>query len=207
MPTQVDVCNQALDILGAQSITLISEVSPRAEACARNFDQCLVRLLREAQWNFAKHRVALTATTDPAFGWDNAFTLPSDFVVFVQLNGIEYPSQPGDFYELEGGVLYTDEATADVQYIRKPSLSGGILLADFLTAADPLFIDLLATLLAARIAPALRKDGTDEALRLMDVFKRELTAAKMKDGNERKSERYDPVSESRFIQARYWRTL
>jgi hypothetical protein len=151
--------------------------------------------------------VALVASTAPAFGWDNAFTLPADFVTVVQLNGIEYPAEPGDYYEIEGGVLFTDEGTADLQYIRKPSLSGGVVLADFLNAADPLFIDLLVTLLAARIAPALRKDGTDERLRLMQVFRTELTAAKMKDGNERKAQRYDPVSESRFIQARYYRTI
>lgn len=216
---QLLVCNQALDLLGEDPILALTEANPRAEAANRNWSQTLVRVLRETFWNFAKQRATLVATTNPSFGWDRAFTLPTDFVSLYQLNGID--GLPGDFYELEGGLLLTDETTAKIQYVRKPTAAGPWTVASLLAVADPLFIDLVAMLLAAKMAPTLRKDeveavkkdgtqvlrkdGTQEAMRLMEMYNRALTGAKMKDANERKSVRYDPASESRFIGSRYLR--
>lgn len=217
---QLLVCNQALDLLGEDPILSLTEANPRAEAANRNFGQSLVRVLREAYWNFAKYRVALVAAANPSFGWAKAFTLPADFITLFQLNGI-VRGQPGDFYELEGGLLLTDETTADIQYIRKPTAAGPWDIEDMLAVADPNFVDLLALLLAAKMAPTLRKDavesvkkdgtqvlrkdGTQEAVRLMGLYAQALTGAKMKDANERKNVRYDPASESRFVGSRYWR--
>jgi len=120
MPTQIEVCNQALDKIGSEAITSLADSSPRAEALARNFDKALETILAEHQWNFAKWRATLVATTTPAFEWAYAYTLPEDFVSLVQLNGVDFSGDVSDFCELEGGVLLTDEATAEIQYIRKP---------------------------------------------------------------------------------------
>jgi hypothetical protein len=217
---QLLVCNQALDLLGEDPIASLTEANPRADAANRNFTQTLVRVLREAYWNFAKYRATLVAAANPSFGWARAFTLPADFVSFFQLNGTD--GWPGDYYEIEGGLLFTDETAADIQYIRKPTAAGPWTVASMLAVADPIFVDLVALLLAAKMAPilrkdavesvkkdgtqVLRKDGTQEALRLMQLYAQTLTAAKMKDANERKAVRYDPASESRFVASRYLRT-
>jgi len=54
MPTQIEICNQALAMVGTRStIASLTENSNEARACAQQFDSTRDRLLRAAPWNFA----------------------------------------------------------------------------------------------------------------------------------------------------------
>lgn len=119
--TKLDLFNDALDMVGQKPIDSVDDVSVRAEVCSRNFDQALGEILRVHEWSFVKQRATLTETTAPLFGWDHAFTLPADFLTLVKLNGVDVANEPGDFYELEFGVLLTDSETAEIQYIAMPT--------------------------------------------------------------------------------------
>lgn len=209
---QLQICNLALDSFGGTPIAALDDANPRAEVCARNFDHALEAVLRSFAWNFAKFRATLTAdVTPPDFEWAVRYALPSDFVSMVQLNGVAVAGDPGDFYELENGFMFTDETTGEIQYIRKPTPLAvdpdpqtGILMDDFLAIADPLFVEALVIILASKISPALRNDGGQLSVQQEQRYIQKRADARMRDGNERKSRRYDPASESRFVASRWW---
>lgn len=119
--TKLDVFNMALDLIGAKPVTAVDQATPSAEACQRNFKWALLEVLRAGDWRTAKARATLVEdASTPDFGWAHQFVLPTDFVSIVKLNGVEVSNAPGDFFEIEGAYLMTDEETANIEYIRKP---------------------------------------------------------------------------------------
>lgn len=196
--TKTDLCNLALDTLGATPIVSIDDANIRAEACKRNYDFAVKEALRGHAWNFAKDRATLTAAAAPSFEWASAFTLPADFVNLIQLNGVSFPAEPGDFFEIEGLTLLTDETSAKIQYIKVPADP---------SAFDGLFVRAFTFLLASMIAPPLRQDGVGASVQLLQMYERALTKAKMKDANEHRATLPDRSLESRFVQSRYWRMV
>jgi hypothetical protein len=194
--TKVDICNAALDTIGATPIAAIADANLRAEACNRNYDLAVKEALRSHAWNFAKDRATLTIGTAPSFEWASSFALPADYVTLLQLNGVSFPAEPGDFFEIEGTNLLTDETTAEIQYIKVPADPSKF---------DALFVAALTYLLASKIAPALRQDGVGASVNLLQLYDRAVTKAKMRDANEHRAARPDPALESRFVQSRFFR--
>lgn len=75
----VDVCNSALQKVGAASIMSLTDNSREARACNLAYDSNRRDELRKHYWNFAMKRVALAPdVTAPAFDFAYQFTLPSD---------------------------------------------------------------------------------------------------------------------------------
>jgi hypothetical protein len=195
MATQNQICNLALDMVGAEPIVDIADANPRAEACSRNYDMALLQIMRTRQWGFLTKRVTLTAATAPPFGWDFAYTLPTDYVGIVQLNGIIYEGQPGDWFVINSGQLLTDEETADVVYLGSDALP-----ATF----DALFVSAFATLLASRIATPLRQDGGSASVQLTQLYRQSLTEAATRNGNEQKAPYRMPAADSMFVRSRWF---
>lgn len=102
----VDVCNMALDRLGEDPITALTDAIKTAEACNRNYEQARDEVLQAWSWSSARYRKALTAdTTAPEWGWDYRYALPST-PYCLRLISIEN----GYEYALEGRWIMTDEA-------------------------------------------------------------------------------------------------
>lgn len=59
----VEICNNALTLIGTRRITSLSDPSKEARACNDNYDICRKALLRSHPWNFAMTRVELTGKT------------------------------------------------------------------------------------------------------------------------------------------------
>lgn len=59
----VEICNNALTLIGTRRITALSDPSKEARACNDNYDICRKSLLRMHPWNFAMSRVELTGKT------------------------------------------------------------------------------------------------------------------------------------------------
>ena len=79
MASVVDLCNRALDLLGAANITSLTENSKEARLCNGNFDDVRDAVLRSHPWNIAITRRALARDTDtPAFGFSFQYSLPTD---------------------------------------------------------------------------------------------------------------------------------
>lgn len=80
MSTKVSICNEALNMIGAQSILSFEDGSANAMRCAAIYDGTRKSLLRMHPWSCAKKRAQLApSSTHPCFGYQHAFPLPRDF--------------------------------------------------------------------------------------------------------------------------------
>lgn len=154
MSSQVEICNIALQKLGASPITSLSQDTKSAIECNTAFIPRLKALLRKHAWNFAIERAELAAdATEPDWGRANAFQLPSDFLRLL-------PAYPEDVlntddYQIEGSKIYTDEdAPLYIRYIK---------YVDDAEAMDPLFREVLACDLAVQMCEALTQSNTKKA--------------------------------------------
>jgi hypothetical protein len=117
MASVVEICNRALQKLGAKRITAISEDSVNARACNTAYDPLRRAELRAHPWSCAVARVQLAASsTDPVFVKQNSFPLPSDYVRLLPNDeGYNYNSLD---WQIEAGNIITDDsAPLNVRYI------------------------------------------------------------------------------------------
>ena len=213
MPTQLDVYNAALDLLGEPALTTIDQVGPEVPLLDRQWDFALPELLRQFPWNWAKKRDDLeSASPAPSYGWEARYPLPDDFVTLLAINE-ETRLTPGSDYEIEGVYLMTDSDAANIEYIAKPTDGSGSLIdEDWTTEAmlnrmDPLALNALVTLLAAKIATRISKDGlaTSDAL-LNRYYNNDLVKARVRNQREAKKPYVWPSRTSNWLTARHTST-
>ena len=77
MPTQVSICNQAIDLVGGNRIiTIDDENSKEATICKAMYNDVRDLVLEDADWTFATKRYLLTPEVEaPAWGYSNQFTI------------------------------------------------------------------------------------------------------------------------------------
>ena len=111
--SSIDICNSALQRVGASSITSLSDNSPEARACSVAYDSNRADELRKHAWNFAIKRAVLAPdVTAPAFDYTYAFTLPSDCLRVLRPNTARLD------WQIEGRKILTNEsATLYLRYI------------------------------------------------------------------------------------------
>lgn len=94
MPSETDICNNALIILGAQPINSLNDSSDRALACNVVYATARDALLRKFPWNFARKQAALNQLAPVplsmelmpnshgpgAIIYTGAFACPNDFL-------------------------------------------------------------------------------------------------------------------------------
>jgi hypothetical protein len=84
--SSVEVCNLALDLLRHRDVVTSIEdpVSDTESICARWYDLTRRSVLRQFPWNFARKLITLSRnSTDPAFGYADAYNLPGDYIQMV----------------------------------------------------------------------------------------------------------------------------
>jgi hypothetical protein len=118
----VDICNEALSLIGEPPITDIDGTDNRSKTCKMNYGPVRQRLFGEHKWFFASYRAKLVSAYGcPLFGWTHVYELPSNFLRMIET----YPKAP---YELGApNKIYMDEDG----YIR--------YIADI---SDPAFFDI-----------------------------------------------------------------
>tara|TARA_R100000005_G_C4941347_1_gene165709 strand:- start:134 stop:730 length:597 start_codon:yes stop_codon:yes gene_type:complete len=125
MASVVDLCNRALDLLGAANITSLTENSKEARLCNGNFDDVRDAVLRSHPWNVAITRKNLAAdSTTPAFGFSFQFTLPTDpFCLRVlsfwnsNVNNEVAAYDSNVMFKIEGRKILSNEDTCNIIYI------------------------------------------------------------------------------------------
>lgn len=127
MPSVVDICNEAMDLLGAATITALTENSKEARLCNRRFETVRDSVLRSHPWNVAITRASLAKDSDaPAFGFANQFTLPTDPYCLrvlsfwnsnVDSEVAAYDSQV--MFKIEGRKVLSDEGTCKITYLAR----------------------------------------------------------------------------------------
>lgn len=190
----VAICNLALDHLKqAPIVNIESPTTQVEELMARQYPQARRATLRMHPFNFASHRVALTADPDsiPVAGYSAAFRKPNDFLRFlsrIDSDGISVAAE----YDLEGDFILMDAEENETVYIR---YTRDITIV---SKMDPLFIDLLAVNLALRISSKF--SGSEaRAQMLMKLREDMLRDARAVDGQERPPRK---VERSAFLSAR-----
>lgn len=87
MSSETEIANAALRLIGADRITGLSDGSENANRVSDVYESVRDDLLRSHPWNFATKRARLPkSTTDPAFEFDNAFILPSDWLRTISVH-------------------------------------------------------------------------------------------------------------------------
>lgn len=197
MANKTDIFNLALGRVGAAAIMSYDETPAKGAAACRNAFELTVReVSRAADWNCLRKRETLGQLVDtPAFEWGYQYQLPADFIRLVGLNGVEYHGQPQDDWEIEGRYLLTDAEQADVKYTA---------YFEDCTIWDAMFANAVVVLLASKISIPMRQDEGLAQTLLMEYQRLALPQARKTDANERRVERFNPVTESRFVNSRYY---
>ena len=125
MASVVDLCNRALDLLGAANITSLTENSKEARLCNGNFDDVRDAVLRSHPWNIAITRRELAKDSDtPAFGFSFQYSLPTDpFCLRVlsfwnsNVNNDVAAYDSNVMFKIEGRKVLSNEGTCNIIYI------------------------------------------------------------------------------------------
>ncbi len=116
MPSSVDLCNSALNMIGASNITSFTEDSKAARLCNQRYDFIRDKVFRSHNWNCLLTRVVLTPDgTAPSFEFANQFTLPTDPFCLRPMN----LDASSIVYNVEGRKILTDESTINLIYVAR----------------------------------------------------------------------------------------
>ena len=119
MASVVDICNGALNQLGASTILTLTEDSKNARLCNARYTQVRDSVFRSHPWNCLQKRVQLAADTDtPAWGFTKQYTLPSDCLRVLKIhNGVTDSIKSDMEYRIEGRKIKTNEGTIFLIYV------------------------------------------------------------------------------------------
>ncbi len=146
--SEVEICNQALYLIGAERISSLTADSKEARICNDMYSVIRDQLLAAHPWNFAIRRAqysAIDELPDGVFDWDYAFELPANCLRVV---GIDDPEEP---WAREADYLYTNYSPVSVKFIEK------------ITSVDkfsPMFTKALAYAIAVEIGPHITQSPT-----------------------------------------------
>ena len=119
MASIVDICNSALNLLGASTISALTEDSKNARLCNQRFEPVRNRVFRSHNWNCLITRVQLAQdTTGPVVEYTYSYTLPTDCLRVLKIhNGTTDSIASNLDYKVEGRKIVTNEGTIYLVYI------------------------------------------------------------------------------------------
>lgn len=121
MPSETDIVNVALRLVGAQPITSLDDGSEGANAAIDIYEELRDDLLTSHEWNFATRRVKLAqSSTEPAYEFDHAYALPSDWLRTISVSDNDSGYGRVDYREEEidnQGVIVTSADDVYLAYV------------------------------------------------------------------------------------------
>ena len=193
MASVVDICNGALNQLGASTILSLTEDSKNARLCNARYTQVRDAVFRSHPWNCLQKRVQLAADTDtPAWGFTKQYTLPSDCLRVLSI--LDYDSD----YKIEGRKILANHATVKIQYVAR---------IEDPNQYDELLRETISAALAADIAYAITSSNPT-ASNMYTLFQDKLREARFVDATEGQNTnpddgQSDVIGASSFINSRY----
>lgn len=191
--TLIDLCNNALDLVGASSIDSLDEGSPEARLVSRLHGPVIDAVLRAYPWNSAQMRQVLEPLqVAPSWGYSTAFALPEapDYCLRVLEVGQREQTMDWRIETLyDGGtskrvIACNQTSSLPILFIRRLSDPGMM---------DPLLADVIAAELAVRLAAKLTESAT-RIQRLSDLTRARYRSAIGVDAREQGSASYtDPA--------------
>ena len=193
MASTVDICNGALNQLGATTILSLTEDSKNARLCNSRYTQVRDGLFRTHPWNCLQKRIELAADTiAPAWGFTSAYTLPADCLRLLKI--LDYDSN----YKVEGRKILSNASTMKILYIGRITDPNEY---------DELLRETLSASLAADIAFAVTSNNTT-ATNMYNLFQDKLKDARFVDSTEGQNidqdlGMTDAIDAGSFINSRY----
>ena len=188
MASEVDICNSALNAVGASNIISLTEDSKAGRICNQRYPFVRDNVFRAHPWNCLINRVELAQDTDtPAWEFAYQYTLPTAPYCLRVLemegeeNGIEY--------KIEGRKLITDEGTVKIRYLARVTDPNEY---------DVNLVETLAAAMAAEIAYPL-VNRASLAAQMLEIYRLKLSEARFIDATE--GTPYD-ITATDFINAR-----
>ena len=119
MASVVNMCNSALNLIGASTISALTEDTKNARLCNQRYEPVRNRVFRSHAWNCLHKRVQLAQnSTAPVIEYTYAYALPSDCLRVLKIhNGTTDSIKTALDYKLEGRNVVTDEGTVYLIYI------------------------------------------------------------------------------------------
>jgi len=169
MASVVDICNGALNQLGASTILTLTEDSKNARLCNARYTQVRDSVFRSHPWNCLQKRLQLAAdTATPAWGFTKQYTLPADCLRVLTI--LDYDAD----YKIEGRKILTDNSTMKILYISR---------VEDPNEYDELLRETLSAALAADIAYAITSSNPT-ATNMFNLFQSKLKEARFVDSTE-----------------------
>ena len=193
MASVVDICNGALNQLGASTILTLTEDSKNARLCNARYTQVRDSLFRSHPWNCLVKRVELARDTEvPSWGFLYQFTLPADCLRVIQILNYDYD------YKVEGRKILANHGTVKIQYVAR---------IDDANQYDELLRETISAALAADIAYAVTSSNPTAA-NMYELFQSKLKEARFVDATEGYNTnpdngQSDVIGASSFINSRY----
>tara|TARA_R100001443_G_scaffold100496_1_gene107924 strand:- start:1100 stop:1678 length:579 start_codon:yes stop_codon:yes gene_type:complete len=119
MASVVNICNSALNLLGASTISALTDDTKNARLCNQRYEPVRNRVFRSHAWNCLHKRVQLAQnTTAPVIEYEYAYALPSDCLRVLKIhNGTTDSIATSLDYKIEGRNIVTDIDTIYLIYI------------------------------------------------------------------------------------------
>jgi hypothetical protein len=191
--SKVSICNRALDLIGAEPITALTDPGKVAALCNRNFDVIRDQVLRSYPWNSAMRRAQLAAeVTPPLFGFANQFALPEgpEPLYCLRLYQVEGELEYDLHYKVEGRKILCDEAgPLNIIYIAR---------VEDTRQFDPLLDEAIAAQLAVYLCTNLTESGS-RTQGMQEYMKEVMRQARITDAQEGKP---DPFTVRTWREAR-----
>ena len=193
MASTVDICNGALNQLGATTILSLTEDSKNARLCNSRYTQVRDALFRTHPWNCLQKRIQIAAdSTAPAWGFTYAYTLPADCLRLLKI--LDYDSN----YKVEGRKVLSNTETMKILYVARVTDPNEY---------DELLRETLSASLSADIAFAVTSNNTTSQ-NMYQLYQEKLRDARFVDSTEGQNVDQDlgmadQIDASTFINSRF----
>ncbi|MGY8734079.1 MAG: hypothetical protein ACKVK0_18255 [Pirellulales bacterium] len=186
MSSEVDICNTALNMIGASNIISLTEDSKSARLCNQRYEPTRDSVFRAHPWNCLIKRVELAAdTVAPAFEWSYAYTLPSDCLRVLQEQYLDC------VFKVEGRKIVTNDSSFRLIYIGRITDPNEY---------DKLLEDALAQRMAAEMAYPLVASSA-LSTNMFQMYEMKLKEARFVDATEGMPGSMDQVGDYGSIEA------
>jgi len=193
MASVVEICNNALNQLGASTILSLTEDSKNARLCNSRYESIRNAVFRSHSWNclIARQEIAADVAT-PAWGWTKQFTLPSNCLRVIAISDYDYD------YKIEGRKIMANITPIKLQFIK---------LETDPNQYDTLLSETISAALAADIAFAVTANAT-LVTTMKEIYKEKLSEAKHVDATEGQNTdptmgQVDVILSDEFINSRF----
>ena len=118
MASVVNICNSALNLIGASTISALTEDTKNARLCNQRYEPVRNRVFRSHNWNCLVKRVELAQnSTAPVMEYSYAYALPSDCLRILRIfNGTTNSIESDLEYKIEGKNVITNQTTVYLVY-------------------------------------------------------------------------------------------